>query len=86
LWIKRALQQGNDLPGSIEELIITAQLLRDRYESRSFGMFRVTVKRLVLTADETAVDCADGVIGPIRSYVAGSVCAEVFTSTGESLA
>ncbi|MDR2552097.1 MAG: hypothetical protein LBD31_02875, partial [Treponema sp.] len=85
LWIKRALQAGPDLPGVIEELTVTAQLLRDKYECRSFGIFRVTVKRLVLTADETAVDCADGVIGSLRYYVAGSVCAEVFTSTGELL-
>jgi hypothetical protein len=85
LWIKRALQQGPDLPGSIEELTITAQLLRDRYEYRSFGTFRVTIKRLVLVADETAVDCADAVIGPLRYYVAGSVCAEVFTSTGDTI-
>jgi hypothetical protein len=80
LWIKRALQQGGDLPGIIEELIITAQLLFDKYEHRCFGMFRITVKRLVLTSDETAVDCADGVIGPIRYYAAGTVMAEVFTN------
>jgi hypothetical protein len=85
LWIKWALQVGHDLPGSIEELTITAQLLRDSYEIRRFGMFRITVKRLVLVADETAIDCADGVIGPLRYYAAGSVCAEVFTATRESL-
>ena len=48
-------------------------------------MFRITLKRLVLTADETAVDCADGVIGPLRYYVAGTVNAEVFTNSGETL-
>jgi hypothetical protein len=48
-------------------------------------MFRITLTRLVLTADETAIDCADGVIGPLRYYVAGTVQAEVFTSTGETL-
>ena len=86
LWIKRALQQGLDLPGVIEELTITAQLLSDKYEYRHFGMFRITLKRLVLASDETAVDCADGVIGPLRYYVAGTVCAEVFTSSGETIA
>jgi hypothetical protein len=86
LWIKRSLEQGPDLPSIIEELTITARLLRDAYEFRYFGTFRITLKRLVLTSDETAVDCADGVIGPLRYYVAGTVTAEVFTSTGETIA
>jgi hypothetical protein len=47
-------------------------------------MFRLTLTRLVLTADETAVDCADGIIGPLRYYVAGKVRGEVFT-TGEEI-
>jgi hypothetical protein len=85
LWIKRVLEQGPDLPGIIDELTITAQLLRDKYEYRYYGMFRLTLSRLVLTADETAIDCADGVIGPLRYYVAGIVNAEVFTSIGETL-
>jgi hypothetical protein len=85
LWIKRSLEQGPDIPDVIEELTITAQLLRDKYEYRYYGMFRITLTRLVLTADETAIDCADGVIGPLRYYVAGTVNAEVFTSTGETL-
>jgi hypothetical protein len=85
LWIKRALEQGPDLPGIIDELTITAQLLRDKYEYRYYGMFRLTLTRLVLTADETVVDCADGVIGPLRYYVAGLVQAEVFTADGGNL-
>jgi hypothetical protein len=85
LWIKRSLQQGSDLPGIIEELTITAQLLREKYEYRHYGMFRITLKRLVLAADETAIDCADAVIGPLRYYVAGTVLAEVFTNSGEVL-
>jgi hypothetical protein len=86
LWIKRALEQGEDLPGIIEELTITAQLLRDKYEYRHYGMFRITLKGLVLVSDETVVDCADGVIGPLRYYVAGTVNAEVFTNSGEAMA
>jgi hypothetical protein len=86
LWIKRSLEQGHDLPGIIDELTITAQLLRDKYEYRYYGMFRLTLSRLVLTADETAIDCADGVIGPLRYYVAGTVNAEVFTNSGETIA
>jgi hypothetical protein len=79
LWIKRSLEQGGDLPGVIEELAITAQLLRDRYEYRYFGMFRITLKRLVLASDETEIASADAVIGPLRYYTAGTVNAEVFT-------
>jgi hypothetical protein len=86
LWIKRALEQGGDLPGIIEELTITAQLLRDKYEWRYYGMVRITLTRLVLMSDETVVDCADGVVGPLRYYVAGTVNAEVFTNSGEALA
>jgi hypothetical protein len=79
------LEKGSDIPDLIEDLTITAQLLRDKYEYRHYGMFRLTLSRLVLTADETAVDCADGVIGPLRYYVAGTVNAEVFTNSGETL-
>jgi hypothetical protein len=48
-------------------------------------MFRLILSRLVLMADETVVDSADAVIGPLRYYVAGMVAAEVFTTEGESL-
>jgi hypothetical protein len=85
LWIKRSLEHGGDLPGLIEELTITAQLLRDKYEYRYYGMFRITLTRLVLVSDETSIDCADAVIGPLRYYVAGTVNAEVFTNSGETL-
>ncbi|MDR2435630.1 MAG: hypothetical protein LBD47_13845 [Treponema sp.] len=85
LRIKRALKQGGDLPDPIEELTITAQLLRDKYEYRHFGMFCITLTRLVMVSDETAIDCADAVIGPLRYYVAGTVNAEVFTNGGETL-
>jgi hypothetical protein len=85
LWIKRGLEQGGDLPGIIDELTITARLLRDKYEYRYYGMFRITLTRLVLVSDETVIDCADGVIGPLRYYVAGTVNAEAFTNSGETL-
>ena len=84
LWIKRNLNKGSDLPNTIEELVITAQLMRDKYEYRHFGIFRITIKRLVLVSDETNINSADTVIGPIRYYVAGTVSTEVFTS-GEEL-
>jgi len=86
LWIKRVLQPGLDVPEIIEEMTITAQLLRDVYEFRRYGMFRITIKRLVLTADETVIDTDDAVIGPLRYYVAGTVTTEVFISGSEAMA
>jgi len=80
LWIKRALEQGSDLPEIIEEMTITAQLLRDNYEHRYFGLFRVTLKCLLLASDITQINTADTVIGPLRYYVTGTVTTEVFTS------
>jgi hypothetical protein len=85
LWIKRSLEHGGDLPGIIDELIITAQLLREKYEYRYYGMFRITLTRLILLSDETAIDSADAVIGPLRYYCAGSFTAEVFTADGGNL-
>jgi len=76
------LSKGEDIPPNIEELIISAQLLKDSYEYRHYGTFRITIKRLVLLADETDVNTADAVIAPLRFYVAGTVDSEVYT-TGE---
>jgi hypothetical protein len=84
IWIKRVLEKGADLPEIIEEIIIEAQLLRDSYEDSRYGMFRITARRLVLVSDETAVECADSVIGPLRYYASGIVTAEVYSS-GEGL-
>ena len=80
IWIKRVLNAGFDFPGVIDEFAFTAQLLSDTYEDRHFGTFRITLKRLVLISDETNVNSADAVIGPLRFYVAGTVTAEVFES------
>jgi len=84
IWIKRALVKGNNIPSVIEDFSITAQLLRDSYEIRRFGTFRITLKRLVLIGDETEINTADSAIGLLRFYVAGGTSAEVFTS-GEGL-
>ena len=86
LWIRRSLEQGSDLPEIIDEVTITAQLLRDKYENRYYGTFRITIKRLVLTADETDVNSSGAVIGPLRYYVEGVVSVDVFSSTGETIA
>jgi len=80
VWIKRALEKENDIPENIVELTITAKLLRDRYEERCVGEFRITMRRLFLCSDETTINCDDSIIGPLRYYVAGIVTAEVFTS------
>jgi len=86
LWIKRVLNSGDDLPNVIDELTITAALLRDKYENRHYGTFRITLKRLVLSSDETIIDSVDAVMGPLRYYVAGTITTEVFTSGEGGLA
>ena len=83
LWIKRNLDNTFVIPANIEELSITANLLKDRYEERHYGTFRITLKRLVLTSDETNVNSTDVVIGSLRFYVSGGVSTEVFTSGEE---
>jgi hypothetical protein len=80
LWIKRALQNSGDIPAVIDEMCITAQLLKDKYEFRYYGTFRITLKRLVLISDETEVNASGAVISPLRFYVSGRVSTEVFTS------
>jgi len=85
IWIKRALVKGKDIPSIIEDFSITAQLLRDSYEIRRFGVFKLSLKRLVLIGDETEINTADSAIGLLRFYVAGGVQAEVFTSGEEIL-
>jgi len=86
LWIKRAaIQMNTDIPDLIEELTITAYLMRDMYELRHFGAFHITIKKLVFVSDETEVNASGAVIRPLRYYVAGTVNAEVFTSGNEEL-
>jgi hypothetical protein len=85
LWIKRVMEVGPDIPEIIDELTINAQLLRDKYEYRHFGTFKIFIKRLVLIADETNINSADTVVGPLRYYVAGTVTADVFSSTEGSI-
>jgi hypothetical protein len=82
LWIKRALQKDGDIPAVINEMIITAHLLRDKYGNRYFGTFSISLKRLALVSDETEINAADTVIGPLRYYVAGGITSETF-SNGE---
>jgi hypothetical protein len=88
--IHRVLQAQDVLPEIIEKIVITAQLCRERYESdqgplRAYGLFRITLSRLVLMADDTAVDAADAVVGPLRYYCAGGVSAEVYSNSDEEI-
>ena len=85
LWIKRYLNKETELPEIIGELTITPQLSRDKYEAHHFGAFRITVKKLMLISDETNIDSADTVVGPLRYYVTGTVSAEVFSSSDEDI-
>jgi hypothetical protein len=85
LWIRRSLKKDADIPEFIEEMVITAQLARDKYEYRYYGTFRITVKRLFLISDETDVNSTDTIVGSLRYYVAGTVCTEVFTSDDEGI-
>ena len=80
LWIKRGLETGPDIPSLIDELTFTAQLLKDKYEYRHFGLFRFTITRLIQISDETEINAPDTVIGSLRYYIAGTVKAEVFTN------
>jgi len=85
LWIKRALQTGIEIPFDIEEIVITAKLLKDKYEYRYYGTFNITIKKLVLISDETEVNATGAVISPLRYYVTGGVQAEVFTAGEENI-
>jgi hypothetical protein len=85
IWIRRSLEEGKELPENIEELEISARLIRTQYEQRHYGLFRITIKKLVLISDGTNVNSSDTVIGPIRYYVAGTVNTEVFTSGSGAL-
>jgi hypothetical protein len=88
VWIHRVLESGGltsdeELPPLIETLEVAAQLYRDKYEYRAYGMFRLSLSRLVLMADETDINSGDAVIGPMRYYTAGLFSADVFTSDEE---
>ena len=83
IWIKREKNLGLDIPEVIEEMTITAQLLRDKHEYKYYGLFRMTLKKLVLVSDETEINSADTVIGPLRYYISGSASTDIFNPTGE---
>jgi len=84
IWIKRVLEGVDDIPDFIDELVIEAKLLRDRYDDRQLGVFLLTLKRLVLVSDETNVNAVGAVMGSLRYYAAG-VTTAVVCSANERL-
>jgi hypothetical protein len=83
--IHRILRRNEELPGAVDRLTVTARLFRGHYEWRLPGTFRLHFSKLLLMADETAVDAPDAVIGSLRYFVAGEVQAEVFTENGVNI-
>jgi len=83
ILIKREKIHGLDIPELIEEMTITAQLLRDKHIYKYYGIFRLTLKKLILVSDETEINSADKVIGPLRYYISGSASTDIFNPTGE---
>jgi hypothetical protein len=79
LQIHRVLNNTRELPPIIETFEITAQLLRDQYAHRLYGMFRLNLTRLVLMADETIIDSGDTVIGPLQYYCAGDFSVDTYS-------
>jgi hypothetical protein len=80
LWIRRVLEKDVDLPETIDEISVTALLLRDCYEDGHIGKLRITLRRLMLVHDETSVECADSVIGPLRYFAAGDLNMAVYSN------
>jgi hypothetical protein len=83
VWIHRVLDGSGDLPMAIDTLVITARLFRDTYEDKRHGLFRLRLSSLALMADETELDSAGAVVGPLRYYCADSFTAEVFEERDE---
>jgi hypothetical protein len=77
VFIHRVLKEA-DLPDVIDAFEIDCLLMRDCYEERRFGRFSVRFERLLKMADETVVDCADGLIGPVRYFCTGGISSEIF--------
>ncbi|MDR0908724.1 MAG: hypothetical protein LBM77_03060 [Spirochaetaceae bacterium] len=65
----------SELPDIIDKLTITAQVFKGGVS----GIFKINLERLLLVADETIVNTADKVIGPLRYFVAGNISADVYS-------
>jgi hypothetical protein len=68
---------------AIDALDVTARLFRDQYEDNRHGMFRLRLSGLALVADDTDLDSAGAVVGPLRYCCSGSFTAEVFEERDE---
>jgi hypothetical protein len=74
------LDDACSFPDIVESLDIEAKLFCNTYEGGVFGMFKLSLTRLVLMADETTVNSVGPVIGPLRYYVGGLVKCDTFTN------
>lgn len=86
IWIRRILQVGYDMPEKIDELLITALLLRTGFEYGNYGLFSIRLKNLVMVSDETNINSSDTVIDPIRYFVTGDVSASVLINNRDIIA
>jgi uncharacterized protein YrzB (UPF0473 family) len=85
IWIKRVLDNEKELLDYIEQLTITARLIRDKYEDNQFGRFNITLNNLVLISDETNIESSDAVMGLLRYHANKSVSADVFSFVENAL-
>jgi hypothetical protein len=83
--LHRILDDACSFPDIVENLDIEAKLFCNTYEGGGFGMFKLSLTRLVLMADETTVNSVGPVIGPLRYYVSGLVHCDVFTNDNSQL-
>ena len=72
----------DEIPAKINTLTVTARLFRDCYEAGRYGLFRLRLSNLLLSADETVVNTSDTVIGPLFYIAAGEAAAESFERGG----
>jgi hypothetical protein len=80
ITIHRILRDGYEFPPVIENLSIIAELFRDKYEERERGRFFLHFSKLLLEADQTAVDSSGAVAGVMRYWCEG-MGADVFTAS-----
>jgi hypothetical protein len=83
--IHRYLQDEFIFPVVIENLTITSRLYRDEYETYHHGLFSLSFSKLKLITDDTEVNTADTVIGPLRYLVCGDTKATVYNENTEAL-
>jgi len=71
IWIHRSMTVGEAFLRSLATLKVIASI------PGFGGWFRLHIENMMPVSDETRVDCADAVIGPIRYWVNGTISFEV---------